>query len=377
MDKQTFSREELYDLVWSQPLLVLAKKYAISDVGLRKTCGRMGIPLPKAGHWQKLKFGKKVRRVPLHGNYAGAASVSLVLRDTTAPLTAKGESPLAVLKRRIEAEIPKYLTVPEKLTAPHPLILSARASLNASKVDTYLFKGTVSCSCPELDIRVSRESVGRALRFLDTLIKALQARGHTIAIQSRATCLTVDGIDYDLRSCARKCEKKEKQGTWDSTVYYPTGILALQLDYCSPGEWKDGKVTLETKVSQIIAQVELSAKERKAQQLQRQIQEEQRNEKERLQREFEQSQEEELRDFKAMLAKADRWHKANNLRAFIDAVESEAQAGNRLSSELTNWLQWARKKADWYDPFVEAEDDLLNGADKDTLGFPIRRSSFW
>ncbi len=64
MDKQIFTRKELYDLVWSESLLTLCKKYAISDVGLRKICVRMNIPLPKAGHWMKLQFGKKVRVIP-------------------------------------------------------------------------------------------------------------------------------------------------------------------------------------------------------------------------------------------------------------------------------------------------------------------------
>ena len=36
----------MYDLVWSEPMLSLSKKYNISDVGLRKTCIRMSIPMP-------------------------------------------------------------------------------------------------------------------------------------------------------------------------------------------------------------------------------------------------------------------------------------------------------------------------------------------
>ena len=35
------SRRDLYDLVWSHPLLFLSKKYDMSDVGLRKICERM------------------------------------------------------------------------------------------------------------------------------------------------------------------------------------------------------------------------------------------------------------------------------------------------------------------------------------------------
>ncbi len=47
MSKAKLSREELYNLVWSEPFSTLSKKYAISDVGLRKACIRMNIPLPR------------------------------------------------------------------------------------------------------------------------------------------------------------------------------------------------------------------------------------------------------------------------------------------------------------------------------------------
>ena len=61
MEEIKFTRKELYDLVWSSPLSVLAKKYNISDNGLRKNCIKMNIPLPETGYWQKLRYGKTVK----------------------------------------------------------------------------------------------------------------------------------------------------------------------------------------------------------------------------------------------------------------------------------------------------------------------------
>ena len=40
---------------------------------------------------------------------------------------------------------------------------------------------------------------------------------------------------------------------------------------------------------------------------------------------------------------------------------------------LDNWLNWARKKADWYDPFVESNDELLSEANKEKLTLPAKR----
>lgn len=71
MDKVKLTREELYDLVWAEPLLSLSKKYAISDVGLRKLCVRMNIPVPIAGHWSKIKAGKAVLPPELPNPWTG------------------------------------------------------------------------------------------------------------------------------------------------------------------------------------------------------------------------------------------------------------------------------------------------------------------
>jgi hypothetical protein len=50
MEKTTFTRQELYELVWSEPLIRLSRKYNIYDNGLRKICIRMNIYLPNIGH---------------------------------------------------------------------------------------------------------------------------------------------------------------------------------------------------------------------------------------------------------------------------------------------------------------------------------------
>jgi len=65
MNKVSFTRKELYDLVWSNSMLSLSKKYDISDVGLRKICIRMNIPLPRVGYWEKLKAGKRLKIIRL------------------------------------------------------------------------------------------------------------------------------------------------------------------------------------------------------------------------------------------------------------------------------------------------------------------------
>jgi len=45
-----YKRETLYEEVWSQPLLEVARHYGVSDVAIAKTCRKMHIPLPGRKH---------------------------------------------------------------------------------------------------------------------------------------------------------------------------------------------------------------------------------------------------------------------------------------------------------------------------------------
>jgi len=38
-----------------------------------------------------------------------------------------------------------------------------------------------------------------------------------------------------------------------------------------------------------------------------------------------------------------------------------------MSEELTLWLDWVKKKADWLDPTIPVEDQWLTDRDKDAL----------
>ena len=60
-----WNRVELYNEVWDQPLVKLAKKYRISDVRVGKVCRKLRIPLPGRGYWAKRKAGKPVGQLPL------------------------------------------------------------------------------------------------------------------------------------------------------------------------------------------------------------------------------------------------------------------------------------------------------------------------
>jgi hypothetical protein len=70
----TLSREDLYELVWSKPMLELAKDFGISDVALAKRCRRLGIPVPGRGYWARIDAGQKPYRPNRRRNIRNPAS---------------------------------------------------------------------------------------------------------------------------------------------------------------------------------------------------------------------------------------------------------------------------------------------------------------
>lgn len=60
-----FKRENLYELVWTAPVLEVAKRLGVSDVAVGKLCRRAGVPVPCRGYWAKVDAGQIVSRTPL------------------------------------------------------------------------------------------------------------------------------------------------------------------------------------------------------------------------------------------------------------------------------------------------------------------------
>jgi hypothetical protein len=77
----TFQRDQLYDEIWSVPILQLAKQYGLSDVGLAKICTKMKIPRPPRGYWAKRSYGQPTTKPILRSAPADIPTEITVDRD--------------------------------------------------------------------------------------------------------------------------------------------------------------------------------------------------------------------------------------------------------------------------------------------------------
>ncbi len=261
MDKVTFTRLELYNLVWKFPIIQIAKHYEISSMGIKNACEKMHIPLPGSKHWIRLHYERK--SVPkLSGDYNGSSQISIMRKMYESPLRKTARStPLIALIENIESDVEAPSKVPETLNNPSDVVSKTQmywdhAELN--KNENLEQKGI-------LHLNVAQKNIHRALLFMDSLIKLLEYRGHYFAksIDDRDIILMNGEIEIDihLREALKRIPPKIHQETAD---YIFTGEFILQIRKgFYKKEWKDGKISLENSLAAIAAKLELIALEEK------------------------------------------------------------------------------------------------------------------
>lgn len=227
MENTILTRQELYDLVWENPLSKLAKKYNLSDNGLRKVCKKLDIPLPKNGYWQKIQYNKKVSKEKLPVNNSVETSITLKFRDNSETIINGIENELNQLTKEIKNELKETIIFPEKLTRPLQLIIDAKDDLKTKQPAYYHnIKGLLNTSPGVLNITVAPQNVKRALLFMDIFIKAVQKRGHNV-ITKEGTKVVIDNVLLDIGLRERLKRTVVKGTHWDTTELNPSNILSL------------------------------------------------------------------------------------------------------------------------------------------------------
>src|SRR6185295_14421040 len=130
------TREQLYDLVWSEPMQRLSKQIGISDVAIAKHCRKLGVPVPERGYWNKLHVGKEVVRAELpprdlgtinNVEMSGTLTPELRAYITGEPGVASGaDDGIEILTARFQKRLGK-VPVPRSLAKTHPQVAALLA----------------------------------------------------------------------------------------------------------------------------------------------------------------------------------------------------------------------------------------------------------
>jgi hypothetical protein len=245
------SRNELYEQVWSEPVTQLAKRYGFSDVWLAKICKKNDIPRPPRGYWAQMQSGKKLPKIHLPKRKDNPIIVINVR-----PQKLKEEN-ILFKKTIAERQIIPAIIIPEVLNEPHPFVLKSAEILSLCKPNsTGILIPPVNACC--LDIRVSRDSLSRALRIMDALIKNFDTMGFEVSICEKATNVKILAVSLSLSIGEELYSRRLRAKDHKLDGYYrfgfglyedqpiPSGILVLtigDLGFYSAGEcrknWRD------------------------------------------------------------------------------------------------------------------------------------------
>lgn len=226
-------RNELYEMVWTIPMVKIAKEYGVSDKAIAKICNKLNVPVPGVGHWRKLKTEHEVFKTPQPQLIPGDKyEYELKIKN-------KKENELSEKYRLLieQEENPNNkIEVKDKLKKAHPLVYQARELLLDSDGKMRMTRTKA------LNISVSPVNLKRSLRILNTLILELEKRRFIVKAMSNyhgraQTMLYYDDqdIEIDLRELTKYTRVKKESGYYyNKNDEYerrlvPTGLLQLEI----------------------------------------------------------------------------------------------------------------------------------------------------
>lgn len=376
----TVTRRQLYEEAWQTPMLRLARKYGLSDVGLAKILKKHRIPHPTCGHWMKTGAGKEVRRTPLpspEGNpqiEIQSHTVQALIRDDTVRAEA---GRLMQLEGLPEAAI----EVRPTLRGAHPLVREAHRRLVSAGPDE---RGLLRLPDRQsFSIHVSRKQFRRALLVMDALIRALLRRGHGVTsgpqgdaaigavVLGQHVCFgmeeLVDTTDKGLTEEQRECRRRYGY-YWRQVMHTPSGRLCFEIqDSRCPRDglrrrWRDTRTRhIEGCLNDVVKGLVLVAARLKDVAVEREKRERHEAEARRLRGERRQTHEQGLAKGTQLEADAKAWVQARGIREYLEARKREAVVSHgELRPETAAWIEWALEQADRIDPLRESPPSILD-----------------
>jgi hypothetical protein len=343
MKKTLLSRKDLYDLIWSKSWFDITDQFDLSMFRLLKICKENRVPAPSDDWWTETTIKEIAYKPELYvDDSCRDDAIIEIVSDREIRQTRINE-----IKEDIEESCGEYLSVPTRLFSPDQLILNAKYSLEDNKPSS---SNRDEGSAEHVSIFVTKKNIGRSLRILDTFIKLIKIRGHSIEMDNHEYKIHIGAENYEfsIREKYKKVENKEK---WHDYDYVPTGLLVL-----SVGRWSDKKefvdsgIPIEKKLSYALAYLEYTAEEGRHSMEVNETHRKKREEEERIAQEIKERETQEIERFNNLIKQANEWNQARLLREFINEVESKTTEMNQESEIVHEWIKWAQARINDYDP---------------------------
>lgn len=400
------TRQQIYDEAWKLSVSGVAKKYNIKYSLLLQLCKDHNIPTPPSGYLTKLQFGKSVEIIPLPDADENELEIPLLSEEVTkhsmAKATARTEP--TVQEKTAEALKPDAKHTNKSREKSEPVSAENRRLLPFVSVEDekaivqmahkVTDKEYTNDILPKLTKRkakeiiaymISEESFERVQRLLNILYTRLEALGckinNDLSIVVLGETLDVEVQEYKSQILHQitkeeaeeflKYQDEVKHGHWATKprirkydeVY--NGRLQLNIYTTSFRESGKGR-RLESRMDEIVIAVFNAAEKHRTDRLAREKAEkeaeERRKEEQRKAEEERKRKDEWLKKYNNEIAKTNAllneiqdFVLAGNIRAYANAILQKED----ITPELSDYASWMLQKADWIDPSVSKEDELL------------------
>jgi len=376
-DNKFWNRDELYQEVWSTPMRTLAKKYGISDVGLAKVCRKLSIPRPGLGYWARKEAGQKGNQPPLPPLKEKIVLRKPDPRKEPPKLSDSATEPELAQIEKVERTASEVLL--KRGNMSHPLVAQARSILKSAGADD---RKILWAGGSYLHVRVSKDSLDRALRIMAAVISAIEDAGFSVGVEtgeSKKSFAKIYGqqISFGLSEKTDRVEilAPPKGGLLERVLTFggkpvtlePSGKFSIEVWNgwgSTQIRWRDRKSrSLEEQLPQIVAGFMRIALAERAEKERRAAEERERQLRAEERARLEESIKAERSKIRALDVAASRWSRAERIRSFVSAAHDAAvQNGQPVNpgSPFGDWIVWAGLQADRLDPLKASPCSVID-----------------
>ncbi len=383
-----YNREKLYEEVWSKPVIEVALQYGVSDVAIHKICKSLNIPAPPRGYWARIRSGEKIKRPPLPPT-KGATEITGTKSFEGIKVPIENQQALAFL---LEEERIKVLQAADQIQLTdgnaryHKKIAAYNSIVKEWNKKDWKPEGAKRSYAnytnqpPFLAGVISEDTLPRVYRILDSIFRQVEALGGSVnddlslKIRNEIVRLEIaegqDEVDHVLtkqeaQALVKYEDDKKHNSYWASKPnirkhdYVFNGKLRLcvrQHRYFRDTEKEKVESRLGEMLIELYEESEVVSKDRIAREeaLRKEAEEKKRREERRV------LYNEEIEKTIALTNVAEDYAVACKIRAYINALVPRLDMDD---PKMIQWVDWVRKKADWFDPTIARKDEYLGVRD--------------
>lgn len=398
-----YNREKLYEEVWSKPVVQVAVQYGVSDVAIHKVCKSLNVPVPPRGYWARIRSGEKIKRTPL----PATKGITEITGSKTFEGVKEPIAPQRALAFLSEDERRKVLLAAENIRLPdenarlHSKIRAYHSKVKEWNKNDMRPEGSqkgfrnYSTRPPFLAGVISNETLPRVYRILDALYRQVEILGGSVnddlslTIRNEYVSLEIfeaqDEVKHEITRQEAQAlivyEDAKRHNKWASQPnirkfdYVFNEMLRIcirQSRYFRDSDKEKVESRLGDMLIELFEESEVVRKNREAYESEKRREEEEKKRREERKIRYN----EEVDKTTALTNMAQDYDLACKIRAYINALEPKVDMNDEKTSEF---IDWAKKKADWFDPTVARKDELFGERDheENEERKTLKKSYYW